>query len=74
MSASLLDSELNKYWSVLTREQKESILNVIKSFIYPNEIVSLAPYNNEIHESVNRVESGEFISHEDVERMSKEWQ
>jgi len=71
MAASLADSELNKYWSLLTSVQKESILSVIKSFIEPAN--SIDQYNKEIDEAVARVESGEFYTHEEVERMSKEW-
>ena len=45
MSASLLDIELNKYWSLLTPLQKESLLSVIKSFIHSTE-----GKNQELHE------------------------
>lgn len=73
MSAPLIDSELNKYWSLLTLVQKESILSVIKSFVEPDERVSMEQYNKEIDQAVARVESGEFYTHEEVERISKEW-
>ncbi len=72
MSAPLIDSELNKYWSLLTLVQKESILSVIKSFVEP-ERIRIEQYNKEIDEAVTRVESGEFYTHEEVERISKEW-
>ncbi|MEO5996317.1 MAG: hypothetical protein ABIN89_06305 [Chitinophagaceae bacterium] len=73
MSAPLIDSELNRYWSLLTLVQKESILSVIKSFVEPDERVSMEQYNKEIDQAVARVESGEFYTHEEVERISKEW-
>ena len=73
MSAPLIDSELNKYWSLLTLVQKESILSVIKSFVELDERVSMEQYNKEIDQAVARVESGEFYTHEEVERISKEW-
>lgn len=72
MSAPLIDRELNKYWSLLTLVQKESILSVIKSFVEP-ERIRIEQYNKEIDEAVTRVESGEFYTHEEVERISKEW-
>lgn len=73
MAAPLIDSELSKYWSLLTLMQKESILSVIKSFVEPAERVSIEQYNKEIDEAVARVDSGEFYTHEEVERISKEW-
>ncbi|MES1219222.1 MAG: hypothetical protein ABUT20_27195, partial [Bacteroidota bacterium] len=32
-----MDNELNKYWLLLTPIQKQSLLDVIKSFITPSE-------------------------------------
>lgn len=71
MAAPLVDNELNKYWSLLTVVQKESIIGVIKSFIEPEN--SIDQYNKEIDQAVGRVESGDFYTHEEVESMSKEW-
>ena len=73
MAAPSLDNEFNKYWSLLTPVQKESLLSVIKSFIQPKEQVDIEQYNKEIDEAVNRVEAGEFYTQEEVERMSEEW-
>lgn len=73
MAAPLVDSELNKYWPLLTLVQKESILSVIKSFIEPTEQINVEQYNKEIDEAISRVESGQFYTHEEVERMSKDW-
>jgi len=73
MGAPSLDSEFNRYWSLLTPVQKESLLSVIKSFVIPREKISVEQYNKEIDEAIARVEAGEFYSQEDVEKMSKEW-
>jgi len=73
MAAPSLDSEFNRYWSLLTPMQKESLLSVIKSFVIPRERVSLEQYNKEIDEAVARVEAGDFYTQEEVEKMSKEW-
>lgn len=73
MAVHTADSELDKYWPLLTPVQKESIVSVIKSFVEPTERVSIEQYNKEIDEAVARVEAGEFYTHEEVERMSKEW-
>lgn len=73
MAAPSLDSEFNRYWSLLTPMQKESLLSMIKSFVIPRERVSLEQYNKEIDEAVARVEAGDFYTQEEVEKMSKEW-
>ena len=68
-----LDNELMYYWAKLNVAQKESILSVIKSFVQPEERISIEQYNKEIDDAIARVESGEFYTQEDVEKMSKEW-
>lgn len=73
MAAPSLDSEFNRYWSLLTPVQKESLLSVIKSFVMPQERTSIEQYNKELDEAVARVEAGEFFTQEELERMSKEW-
>lgn len=73
MAAPSLDAEFNKYWSLLTPVQKESLLGVIKSFVIPREKISLEQYNKEIDEAIARVEAGEFYSQEEIEKMAKEW-
>ena len=73
MAAPSLDSELSRYWALLTPVQKESLLSVIKSFVIPRERISIEQYNKEIDEAIARVEAGEFYTQEEVEKMSKEW-
>ena len=73
MAAPAFDSEFNRYWSLLTPVQKESILSVIRSFVIPRERISLDQYNKEIDEAIARVEAGDFYTHEEVEKMAKDW-
>lgn len=73
MEAPSLDKELYKYWSSLTMFQKESVINVIKSFVDPSKKISIEEYNKELDEAMARVEKGEFYTQEEVEKMSKEW-
>lgn len=73
MAAPSIDSEFNRYWSLLTPVQKESLLSVIRSFVIPRERISLEDYNKEIDEAIARVEAGEFYTQEEVEKMAKEW-
>ena len=73
MSEPSLDREFRKYWSLLSPVQKESLLEVIKSFVIPREKISVEQYNKEIDEAIARVEAGDFYSQNDVEQMAKEW-
>ena len=73
MAVHTADSELNKYWPLLTSIQKECIVSVIKSFVEPTAGVSLEQYNKEIDEAMARVEAGEFYTHDEVKKMAKEW-
>lgn len=73
MAAHSLDSEFNRYWSLLTPVQKESLLSVIKSFVIPRERTSVENYNKEIDEAIARVEAGDYYTQEEVEKMSKDW-
>ncbi len=74
MAAPSLDSEFMQYWSKLTVVQKESLLNVAKNYVQPNEpVIDLEQYNKEIDEALSRVEGGEFYTQEEVERIAKKW-
>ena len=75
--AKVLDQELLHYILQLDEAEKKSVLQMLKTFVKGREKkvarVSLEQYNKEIDEAIARVESGEFHTHEEVERMSKEW-
>ena len=73
MGAPAIDDELMFYWSRMTIVQKESVLAVMRSFVIPDEGITIEQYNKEIDEAVARVESGKFYTQEEVERMSKDW-
>ena len=72
MAALSLDHEFLQYWSNLTIVQKESLLKVVKSFV-EDQNLNIEEYNREIDDAVQRFESGLGISHEEVERMAKDW-
>ena len=73
MAAPSLDREFMQLWSKLTVVQKESLLNVIKSFVESGERTSIEQYNREIEEAMKRMDAGEFYTHEQVMAMSKSW-
>lgn len=68
-----IDNELNKYWRLLTKGQKESLLSIIKSIVIPVERISIAQYNREIDQAVKRVKAGEYLTQDEVEKLSKDW-
>ncbi|MES2701020.1 MAG: hypothetical protein V4649_00180 [Bacteroidota bacterium] len=79
MASKSLDSQLQQYWPLLEKEEKQSILGVIKSFLKLKdththaERISVEQYNKEIDEAVDRVKSGQFYTNEEVQKMSEKW-
>ncbi len=75
--AKALEQELFRYILQLDDAEKKSVLQMLKTFVKGRENnaarVSIEQYNKEIDEAIARVEAGEFYTHEEVERMSKEW-
>ena len=74
--ASVLDNELSKYWEFLSESQKKSIVGMIKSFIQPSAKkgrVSVKEYNKQIDEAMERMDAGDFISHQEVLEDAKKW-
>ena len=74
--AGVLDNELWKYWRSLSESQKKSIISMIKSFIQPSAKkgrVSIKQYNKEIDEAMERMNAGEFISHQKAVDEMKKW-
>ncbi|KQS33495.1 hypothetical protein ASG33_05325 [Dyadobacter sp. Leaf189] len=76
MEAKTIDSEILLYLPLLEDEEKKSLLSVIKSFLnlkkehsrdFEN---SLEEYNMELDDALKRIDSGSFITHEDVEKHS----
>lgn len=77
MPAQSIDNQILQYLPLLEKDEKKSILTVIKSFIKHKEEhtqrISIEQYNKEIDEAMERVKKGEFYTHEEVEEMAKKW-
>jgi hypothetical protein len=75
--AKALERELLQYIFQLDEAEKKSVLQMLKTFLKGREKslprISIEQYNKEIDEAIARVEAGEYYSHEEVERMAKEW-
>lgn len=76
MAAPTLEKEFGEYWNKLSVVEKESLLAVAKNYVKlkmePGRDI-IEEYNKEIDESVERVERGEFFTHDEVVKMSKDW-
>lgn len=61
----------------LNKAEKKSVLQMLKTFLQErknnSEQIDIEQYNKEIDEAVTRVESGAYYSHEEVEKLAKDW-
>ncbi len=76
MTASALDNELKYYFNQLDEPQKKSLLNMIKTFVKPEERtenLTIEQYNQELMEAEAEYERGEYITHEEMTRQIKQW-
>lgn len=77
MAVPPIERELLQYIFQLDEAEKKSVLQMLKAFTKDRKIktpnVSIEQYNNEIDEAIARVESGEYFTHEEVERIAKDW-
>ena len=57
--------------------EKKSVLLLIKTFLrgrkQASQRISIEQYNKEIDEAMHRIDAGEFITHEDMEKESELW-
>ena len=72
-----LDKEIEQYLPLLGKEEKESILGVIKSFLSlkndSSERISIEQYNRELDEALKDVREGNVYTQEQAEKISSEW-
>lgn len=76
MKANSINTELNKYLSLLTTEQKELVVRLIKSFVRQKDSVSrisIKQYNKEINEAMEEAKAGNYATQDELERESSSW-
>lgn len=74
--ATTIDAEIQKHLPILGHEEKKSLLGVIKSFLSlkkGNLSEDIVQYNKELDEAVERINKGEFTSHEDLGKEIDSW-
>ena len=77
MTEQALNKEFQHYYNLLSKGQKESMLSMMKSFIENKEQdidrISLEQYNKELEEAENRIDKGEFITHDALKDEARKW-
>lgn len=74
--ASTLEKELFSYILQLDEAEKRSVLQMLKTFLKgraKTSQIDINQYNKEIDEAIARVESGDYFTQDEVEKMSKDW-
>ncbi len=74
--ASVLDKELINYFVRLSEPQKKSLLAMMKAFLKnPKNAhhVTIEEYNQELDKAMARIDRGEFVTLEELEKEMKEW-
>ena len=78
MTTKALDSQLNEYWPLLEKEEKQSMLTFMKSILKFKttaiaQRISIEQYNKEIDEPEARMDTGHFTSLEDAIKQAESW-
>lgn len=77
MTISSIDKELIKYFIQLTEPQKQSLLQMIKTFIKAgnntSEDFSIEQYNKELDDAMDRISVGNFTTLEELENEMQSW-
>ena len=75
--ASVLDKELGSYLKQLNEAEKKSVLLMLKTFLQRRSEctvpVSVEQYNREIDEALAEVETGDYITQEEMEKQAAKW-
>jgi len=69
-----VDQEIEKHLPLLSNEEKQALLSVIKSFLAQQKKSKLVEeYNRDIDDAMTRIDNGEFTTFEDVEKEMESW-
>jgi len=69
MASTTIKKQLDKYLPLLSDKQQALLLEMAKSFLNVDQEtkrISRKQYNKEITEAVDRVEKGNFVTHDDA--------
>jgi hypothetical protein len=75
--ASVLDQQLNSYIMQLNEAEKKSVLLMLKIFLKDRDTsisnASIEQYNKEIDEALQDVETGLYITQDEMEKIAAKW-
>lgn len=76
MNIASVKKELNTYLPLLSTNQQELVLAMVKTILQVDsneQRISIEQYNAEIEFALSEVKKGKSISHKDVVNQSKKW-
>ena len=77
MPVSVLDAEIKKYLPLLGTDEKNTLLTLIKSFLSLKNSNAdnsfIQEYNKDIDDAMKRIDTGSFVTHEDLRKEMKTW-
>ena len=77
MAVSAVDKELIKYFTQLNELQKQSLLQMLKTFLKSGheqrESVTMERYNKDLDEAMERMSRGEFTTLDELEKEMHSW-
>lgn len=75
--ASILEKEWLNYFVQLNETEKKSVLQMLKAFLQTRgetyQRITVEQYNKELEEADKQIESGNFITHEEMEKEMEKW-
>ncbi len=75
--ANVLEKEWHNYFVQLNETEKKSALQMLKVFFKNRkenmERITIEQYNKELDEAEKQIESGSFITQEELEKEMKKW-
>ncbi len=78
MEAPDIQQEMLQYFIQLSNKEKKSVLQMIKTFLQgkknpSQKNINIKDYNKEIDEAMARMDAGEFITQEALEKEAARW-
>ncbi|MBK8353572.1 MAG: hypothetical protein IPL21_18510 [Saprospirales bacterium] len=73
--AQVIDKQITDFLPLLDKQEKQTLLNVIESFMNLKEQnrISIEQYNNEIDASEKEYEEGNFITQSAFKKEIRQW-
>ena len=77
MTSAALDKQIQQFLPLLAKEEKQSILTLIKGLVKTKEAppkrLTIEEYNRELQAAEARIDAGFFTSHEELIKESESW-